>query len=157
MYRTCEQSRKPRVKCRQDGELCDGRRTCSAMGLPHPLLHNGLSPLCSNDTRSGERSAVYLTFPAVSIILYFLPDFSRGFSVLWVSGKLVQMASSFALVLCIPSVPSGMPMLRFTTSNTTKALPSEGELFKLQRRPLCPRDGVTKRGREREQYIFRIQ
>ena len=48
-------------------------------------------------------------------------------------------------------------MLRFATSNTTKALPSEGELFKLQRRPLCPRDGVTKRGREREWYIFSIQ
>ena len=41
MYTTGEQSRKPRVKCRQDGELCDGRRIYSAMGLPHPLLHMG--------------------------------------------------------------------------------------------------------------------
>ena len=129
MYSTCKQSRKPRVKCCQDGELCNGRRTCSAMGLPHPLLHNGLSPLYSNDTRSGERSAVYLTFPAVSIILYFLPDFSRGFSVLWVSGKLVQMASSFALVLCIPSVPSGMHLLRSNPNNKKSSPP--GELFRI--------------------------
>ena len=41
MYSNREQSRKPRVKCRKDGELCDGRRIYSAMGLPHRLLHMG--------------------------------------------------------------------------------------------------------------------
>ena len=37
------------------------------MGLPHPLLHMGHPPLCSNDTRSGERSAMVLLpfFPRV--------------------------------------------------------------------------------------------
>ena len=129
MYSNREQSRIPRVKCRPNGELRDRRRIYSAMGLPHPLLHNGLSPLCSNDTRSGERSAVYLTFPAVSIILYFLPDFSRGFSVLWVSGKPAQMVSSFALVLCILSVPSGMHLLRSNPNNKKSSPP--GELFRI--------------------------
>ena len=37
VYDKREQSRKPRVKCRQNGELSDGRRLLSAMGLPHPL------------------------------------------------------------------------------------------------------------------------
>ena len=42
-----------------------------------PAVAYGISPLCSNDTRSGERSAVYLPFPAVSIFV-LLPDFCRG-------------------------------------------------------------------------------
>ena len=37
VYDKREQSRKPRVKCRQNGELSDGRRILSAMRLPHPL------------------------------------------------------------------------------------------------------------------------
>ena len=37
----------------------------STMGSPHPLLHMGHPPLCSNDTRSGEWSAVHvLPFPS---------------------------------------------------------------------------------------------
>ena len=56
-----EQSRRPCVKCRWDGELPDGRRKCfSTMGSPHPLLHIGYPPLCSNDTRSGEWLAVWI-------------------------------------------------------------------------------------------------
>ena len=45
--------------------------------------------------------------------------------------KPAQMVSSFALARYTPLAPSGMPILRFATSNTAKALPSEGELFKL--------------------------
>ena len=45
MYDTKEQSRKPRVKCCQNGELSDRRRIRSAMRYPHPLRHNGLPPL----------------------------------------------------------------------------------------------------------------
>lgn len=37
VYDKREQSRKSRVKCRQNGELSDGRRILSAMRLPHPL------------------------------------------------------------------------------------------------------------------------
>ena len=60
----CEQSRRPRVKCHRDGELPGGRRNRSTMRSPHPLLHMGHPPLCSNDTRSGEWSAVnVLPFP----------------------------------------------------------------------------------------------
>ncbi len=43
VYDTCEQSRKPCVKCCQNGELSDRRRTLSAMGYPHPLRHIGLT------------------------------------------------------------------------------------------------------------------
>ena len=64
VYDNGEQSRRPRVKCRRDGELPDGRRNFSTMGSPHPLLHMGHPPLCSNDTRSGKWSAVFFAvFP----------------------------------------------------------------------------------------------
>ena len=40
MYIDGEQSRKPCVKCCQNGELCGRRRTLpSAIGFPHPLRH----------------------------------------------------------------------------------------------------------------------
>ena len=38
LYISAEQSRRPCVKCRRDGELPDGRRNFgSTMGSPHPL------------------------------------------------------------------------------------------------------------------------
>ena len=43
VYSKGEQSRKPCVKCCQNGELCDRRRTLSAIGYPHPLRHNGFT------------------------------------------------------------------------------------------------------------------
>ena len=50
------------------------------MGLPHPLLHIGKPPLCSNDTRSGERSAVFsLPSPAVSVKMHSLTFFVGDF------------------------------------------------------------------------------
>ena len=54
VYSMWEQSRRPRVKCHRDGELPGGRRILSTMRSPHPLLHMGYPPLCSNDTRSGK-------------------------------------------------------------------------------------------------------
>ena len=63
VYDNSEQSRRPRVKCHRDGELPGGRRMRSTMGSPHPLLHTGCPPLCSNDTRSGQWSAVSLPLP----------------------------------------------------------------------------------------------
>ena len=56
VYDKREQSRRPRVKCHRDGELPGGRRKFSAMGSPHPLLHIGKPPLCSNDTRLGDET-----------------------------------------------------------------------------------------------------
>ena len=43
LYIGGEQSRKPCVKCCQNGELCGRRRTVfqSAIGFPHPLRHMG--------------------------------------------------------------------------------------------------------------------
>ena len=43
VYSMGEQSRRPRVKCRQNGELSDGRRSLSAMRCPHPLRHMGFT------------------------------------------------------------------------------------------------------------------
>ena len=63
VYDTPEQSRRPCVKCHRDGELPGGRRNFSTIALPHPLLHMGKPPLCSNDTRSGEWSAVFAALP----------------------------------------------------------------------------------------------
>ncbi len=37
VYDSGEQSRRPRVKCCQNGELFGGRRALPAMGYPHPL------------------------------------------------------------------------------------------------------------------------
>ena len=45
LYDKGEQSRRPRVKCCQNGELSGRRRTLSAMRFPHPLPHNGYPPL----------------------------------------------------------------------------------------------------------------
>ena len=56
---TPEQSRRQRVKCHRDGEFARRTKEISTMLSPHPLLHTGNPPLCSNDTRSGEWSAVY--------------------------------------------------------------------------------------------------
>ena len=78
-----EQSRRPCVKCLWDGELPGGRRNFSTMGSPHPLLHIGHPPLCSNDTRSGDRSAVNaLPFPTGDLCLSLnsLPCKRRGIS-----------------------------------------------------------------------------
>ena len=54
MYDTGEQSRKPRVKCCQNGELSDRRRTLSAMRYPHPLRHERITSFMEGDTRSDE-------------------------------------------------------------------------------------------------------
>ena len=79
VYDTDEQSRRPRVKCHRDGELPGGRRNFSAMGSPHPLLHIGKPPLCSNDTRSGKRSAVYSLPFEIGFVSVTLPTaFCRG-------------------------------------------------------------------------------
>ena len=44
----------------------------------------------------------------------------------------LKIAGDDGVILCFGSLySSGMPILRFATSNTAKALPSEGELFKL--------------------------
>ena len=42
VYDRQEQSRRPRVKCCQNGELSGRRRTLSAMRYPHPLRHIGV-------------------------------------------------------------------------------------------------------------------
>ena len=46
LYDKGEQSRKPRVKCRQNGELFGRRRASPAMGYPHPLqqMNANISP-----------------------------------------------------------------------------------------------------------------
>ena len=88
-----EQSRKPRVKCHRDGELPGGRRKFFAMRPPHPLLHMGIPPLCSNDTRSGKGSAVYLRhFPPV-IHAFHSPVglFRRGFLFAWTGSGSVPL------------------------------------------------------------------
>ena len=88
-----EQSRKPRVKCHRDGELPGGRRKFFAMRPPHPLLHMGIPPLCSNDTRSGKGSAVYLRhFPPV-IHAFHSPVglFRRGFLFAWAGSGSVPL------------------------------------------------------------------
>lgn len=95
-----EQSRKPCVKCCQDGELCDRRRTfvrdrVSAPAAPywtHP-------PLCSNDTRSGEWSAVILLSlpPRVIYVCVSLPSGSMppgSFCVHGSGGQCVCFGSS---------------------------------------------------------------
>ena len=51
VYDMGEQSRRPCVKCCQNGELSDRRRALPAMRYPHPLRHIGVPPLCSNDTQ----------------------------------------------------------------------------------------------------------
>ena len=48
VYDNREQSRRPCVKCCQNGELSDRRRALPAMRYPHPLRHIGDPPLCSN-------------------------------------------------------------------------------------------------------------
>ena len=45
LYDKPEQSRRPRVKCCQNGELSGRRRTLSATSFPHPLPHKGYPPL----------------------------------------------------------------------------------------------------------------
>jgi hypothetical protein len=62
LYSNPEQSRRPRVKCHRDGEFARRTKDFSTMRSPHPLLHMGSPPLCSNDTRSGEWSAVLRCF-----------------------------------------------------------------------------------------------
>ena len=52
VYDKGEQSRRPRVKCCQDGELCDRRRALPAMRYPHPL-HIMETSFMESDTRSG--------------------------------------------------------------------------------------------------------
>ena len=60
VYNTGEQSRESRVKCRQNGELCDGRRVHARDGVSAPAApYWGRPPLCSNDTQSGKRSAIF--------------------------------------------------------------------------------------------------
>ena len=44
----------PALSATGTGSLPGGRRIISTMRSPHPLLHMGYPPLCSNDTRSGE-------------------------------------------------------------------------------------------------------
>ena len=47
VYDKLEQSRKPCVKCCQNGELCGRRRMFqSAIGIPHPLAILDYTPLC---------------------------------------------------------------------------------------------------------------
>ena len=52
VYDKHEQSRRPRVKCCQYGELSDRRRIVSAMRYPHPL-HIMETSFMESDTRSG--------------------------------------------------------------------------------------------------------
>mgnify|MGYP003424017791 FL=1 len=77
MYSNREQSRKPRVKCRQDGELCDGRRIYSAMRLPHPLLHIGTLPYVATILGRAKGRLFICPFPTVSIFV-LLPDRLSG-------------------------------------------------------------------------------
>ena len=77
MYSNREQSRKPRVKCRQDGELCDGRRIYSAMGLPHPLLHMGFLLYVATILGRAKGRLFICPFPTVSIFV-LLPDRLSG-------------------------------------------------------------------------------
>ena len=77
MYSNREQSRKPRVKCRQDGELCDGRRIYSAMRLPHPLLHIGALLYVATILGRAKGRLFICPFPTVSIFV-LLPDRLSG-------------------------------------------------------------------------------
>ena len=77
MYITAEQSRKPRVKCRPNGELRDGRRIYSAMRLPHPLLHIGTLPYVATILGRAKGRLFICPFPTVSIFV-LLPDRLSG-------------------------------------------------------------------------------
>ena len=77
MYSNCEQSRKPRVKCRPNGELRDGRRIYSAMRLPHPLLHIGTLPYVATILGRAKGRLFICPFPTVSIFV-LLPDRLSG-------------------------------------------------------------------------------
>ena len=72
-----EQSKRQRVKCHRDGEFARRTKECSTMLSLHPLLHMGNPPLCSNDTRSGEWSAVYCCPIFTGTGICKLPDVSR--------------------------------------------------------------------------------
>ena len=86
MYSNREQSRKPRVKCRPNGELRDGRRIYSAMRLPHPLLHIGTLPYVATILGRAKGRLFICPFPPVSIFV-LLPDQCQGvFCVLIRSG-----------------------------------------------------------------------
>ena len=76
-YINCEQSRKPRVKCRPNGELRDGRRIDSAMRLPHPLLHIGTLPYVATILGRAKGRLFICPFPTVSIFV-LLPDRLSG-------------------------------------------------------------------------------
>ena len=77
MYSNREQSRNPRVKCRPNGELRDGRRIYSAMGLPHPLLHIGTLPYVATILGRAKGRLFICPFPTVSIFV-LLPDRLSG-------------------------------------------------------------------------------
>ena len=77
MYSNREQSRKPRVKCRPNGELRDGRRIYSAMRLPHPLLHIGTLPYVATILGRAKGRLFICPFPTVSIFV-LLPDRLSG-------------------------------------------------------------------------------
>ena len=77
MYSNREQSRKPRVKCRPNGELRDGRRIYSAMGLPHPLLHMGFLLYVATILGRAKGRLFICPFPTVSIFV-LLPDRLSG-------------------------------------------------------------------------------
>ena len=77
MYSNREQSRKPRVKCRPNGELRDGRRIDSAMRLPHPLLHIGTLPYVATILGRAKGRLFICPFPTVSIFV-LLPDRLSG-------------------------------------------------------------------------------
>ncbi len=68
-----EQSRKPRVKCCQDGELCGRRRTAVRDGVSAPAApYWTYPPLCSNDTRWSEGvPGICRFFPRVVFLLPF--------------------------------------------------------------------------------------
>ena len=77
MYSNREQSRKPRVKCRPNGESRDGRRIYSAMRLPHPLLHIGTLPYVATILGRAKGRLFICPFPTVSIFV-LLPDRLSG-------------------------------------------------------------------------------
>ncbi len=55
------------MKCCQNGELSDRRRTLSAMRYPHPLRHKRTTSFMEGDTRSGRRSGLCCVFLPVCV------------------------------------------------------------------------------------------
>lgn len=106
MYITCEQSRKPRVKCRPNGELRDGRRIDSAMGLPHPLLHIGTLPYVATILgRAKGRLFIYLS------LLYLYSYYSLTVC----RGVFAFMCSQEFSAVGLPDTKSGRNSMKTTT------------------------------------------